>query len=103
VAAAFAVSAAVAAIGVGQLGVIPSLRTRAARALLAVSSAAVLACMALAGVYALGEYLRTGWLSIPEMARTHGALNALGFALCGLLAWTLEGRSPGDAPARAIE
>jgi hypothetical protein len=46
--------------------------------------------MALSAVYALGEFLRTGWLSIPEMARTHGLLNALGFVLCGLLAWTPE-------------
>jgi len=83
VGAALAVSAATAAIGLGQPG---TARGRAARALLLVSSAAVLAGMGLAGVYALGEFLRTGWLSIPEMARTHGLLNALGFVLCGLLA-----------------
>lgn len=87
VTAASAVSLAVAAIGAGQLG---TLRGRAARALLIVSSGAVVAGMALAGVYALGEYLRTGWLSIPGMARTHGILNAFGFVLCGLLARTLQ-------------
>lgn len=87
VTAAFAVSLAVAAIGAGQLG---TLRGRAARALLIVSSGAVVAGMALAGVYALGEYLRTGWLSIPGMARTNGILNAFGFVLCGLLAQTLQ-------------
>ncbi len=91
---ALAVSLAVAAIGLLQLGALGALRSRAARAFLVVSSAAVLVAMGLSGVYALGEFLRTGWLSIPRMAQTHGILNALGFVLCGLLAWTLEG-SPG--------
>lgn len=96
VTAALAVSLAAAAIGVGQLGTV---RGRAARVLLIVSSGAVVVGMALAGVYALGEFLRTGWLSIPEMARSHGILNAFGFVLCGLLARTLEGRRVPPAPA----
>jgi hypothetical protein len=90
VGAAFAVSLAVAAIGLLQLGAVRTLRSRGARVLLVISSSAVVAAMALSAVYALGEFLRTGWLSIPEMARTHGLLNALGFVLCGLLAWTPE-------------
>lgn len=98
VGAALAVSVATAAIGLGQWGTAGG---RAARLLLGISSAAVLAGMALAGVYALGEFFRIGWLSIPEMARTHGILNAFGFVLCGLLARTLEGRR--EAPALARE
>ena len=93
VAAAFAVSLAVTAIGLGQLGTV---RGRVARALLLASSGAVVAGMVLAGIYALGEFLRTGWLSLPEMARTHGILNAFGFVLCGLLA-----RTPGTAKEAA--
>jgi hypothetical protein len=29
-------------------------------------------------------------LTIPEMAKTHGILNAVGFCLAGLLGWLVE-------------
>jgi hypothetical protein len=29
-------------------------------------------------------------LTIPQMARTHGVLNAVGFCLPGLLGWLVE-------------
>ncbi len=58
--------------------------------LLGVSSLALLSAMALAGVYAVGEFTGHAWLDIPTMIRTHGAANAFGFALCGLVGWSIS-------------
>jgi uncharacterized protein (UPF0548 family) len=57
------------------------------RLLFALSGLALLVGMALAAVYALSTFLARYWLTIPEMIPWHGTLNALGFALPGLLAW----------------
>ena len=54
--------------------------------LLLISSTSISVAMVLAGVYAVGEFTELRWLSIPAMIQTHGALNAFGFAFCGLLA-----------------
>lgn len=59
------------------------------RGLLTVSAGALSAAMILAGIYALGSYCGTPWLTIEAMVAWHGAVNALGAALCGLLAWNL--------------
>jgi hypothetical protein len=50
--------------------------------------------MILAGLFGIGEFTETWWLTIPEMARSHGPINGLGFACGGLLGWTLAGREP---------
>ncbi len=76
-----------------QIVVLRGLRSRMARALLVVSAGSVVAGMALAGVYALGDYGARYWLLIPQMARSHGPINGIGFALAGLLAWSLEAQS----------
>jgi hypothetical protein len=52
--------------------------------LLAISALSLAAAMALAVMYALGEFLGQPWLTIPQMIPTHGAFNALGFAACGV-------------------
>lgn len=52
--------------------------------LLAASGLAVWVPMALAVAWAAGQHSPVPALSIPDMARTHGLPNALGFALCGL-------------------
>ena len=67
------------------------LPSRGARLLLLVSSAAVLAGMALAAIYEHGFYSGRSWLSIREMAWSHGLLNGLGFSLLGLLGWHRSG------------
>jgi hypothetical protein len=54
-------------------------------ALLAISALSLAAAMALAAVYALGEFLGQPRLTIPQMIPTHGAFNALGFAACGVV------------------
>jgi len=65
--------------------------SRAGRVLFALSGLALLAGMALAAVYALGAFRESAWLEIPTMVLWHGTLNAVGFALPGLLAWHLVG------------
>jgi uncharacterized protein (UPF0548 family) len=60
------------------------------RLLFALSGLLLLSGMALAAVYALSTFLASHWLTIPEMIPWHGTLNALGFALPGLLAWHLR-------------
>ncbi|MGK4580029.1 YndJ family protein [Kitasatospora sp. HPMI-4] len=55
--------------------------------LLAVSSAVLLATMLLALWWALGRAVGFPHPTLTWMAATHGLGNALGFALCALLAW----------------
>jgi YndJ-like protein len=61
-----------------------------ARILLQVAAGAVFAGMILSGTYAIADYLGSDALTIPQMARTHGVLNAVGFCLPGLLGWLVE-------------
>lgn len=58
-----------------------------ARYLWLISGSSLVAAMILAGVYAAGEFFEVRWLSIPQMLPTHGALNALGFGVLGIVAW----------------
>jgi hypothetical protein len=68
----------------------PKLQNATARAFIRFSSMAVLAGMAFAVVYGIGDALGKDWLLIPRMASTHGLLNGLGFVLPGLLGWLAE-------------
>lgn len=60
---------------------------RVTRVLLVTSASVLVVTMLLAMSWAVGEV--TGWphLSLTWMAATHGVGNALGFGLCGVLAW----------------
>lgn len=58
------------------------------RAMLLLSSGCLVAGMALAATWALGEYPLQPFVELGRMERYHGALNALGFGVCGLLGWT---------------
>lgn len=60
---------------------------RTTRTLLAVSAAVLVATMLLALSWALGEATGLPHPSLTWMAATHGLGNALGFALCAVLAW----------------
>lgn len=62
------------------------------RALLGLSSLSLLGGMSIALVYEAGFYSGAAWLSIPQVARSHGPLNGLGFAVAGLVAWNLRKR-----------
>ncbi len=78
-------------LAVRQLGL--ALRPRRAQLLQLTSGLSLAAGMALAALYAWGNYWGPVWLDIPLMVRTHGLLNALGFALPGLLAWNIADES----------
>ncbi|WP_267241917.1 YndJ family protein [Streptomyces sp. PR69] len=62
-------------------------RDRVTRTLLTVSAAVLAATMLLALSWAVGEATGLPHPNLTWMAATHGLGNALGFALCSLLAW----------------
>jgi YndJ-like protein len=68
---------------------VPATTGRFVRALLAISAASLVVTMLFAALYAVGQFLSIPIVGIPRMVQVHGCLNALGFVLCGLLAWTL--------------
>jgi hypothetical protein len=72
--------------------IVPRLRGPA-RVLLVFSSLSALGGMACALAYAIGEYTGVGIISLGRMARIHGPLNGLGFALAGLAGWTIAARN----------
>lgn len=57
------------------------------RLLLTLSAMSVVVTMIFACLYAFGRFAGIETVSIPLMAQVHGVSNALGFVLCGLLAW----------------
>jgi len=70
-----------------------------ARILLQVAAGAIFAGMVLSGAYAIADYAGSDVLIIPQMARTHGILNAVGFCLAGLLGWLVETSSCQPVPS----
>jgi hypothetical protein len=68
---------------------IGAMRPRLAQLCVAISAFSVLFAMFLAGVWAIGEFPLQPFVHLDEMARFHGAANALGFVLCGLMGWAL--------------
>ena len=56
---------------------------------LAFSAMSVVAAMLLALSYAFGQWLGTPAPSLETMDRTHGVLNAVGFAFSGVVGWIL--------------
>jgi YndJ-like protein len=73
-----------------------------ARILLQVAAGAVFAGMVLSASYAVADYMGSAALTIPQMARTHGILNAVGFCLPGLLGWLVE-RSGCQSPVPSTQ
>lgn len=67
--------------------VVPTVPSLPARILLLISSASTLPAMVLACAYSI--VFETLIIDIPQMAMTHGLINAFGFTLCGLAAWAL--------------
>ena len=61
-----------------------------ARVLLEVAAGSVFASMVLSAAYAVADFAGSDVLTIPQMARTHGILNAVGFCLLGILGWLVE-------------
>ncbi|MFS8084082.1 MAG: YndJ family protein, partial [Acidobacteriota bacterium] len=65
------------------------LRSWLAKSLLLVSSLSSALGMTLASTYAYSIVAKKLIIGIPQMAMTHGIANAFGFALCGLIAWSI--------------
>jgi hypothetical protein len=61
-----------------------------ARVLLQTAAGAVFAAMVLSAAYAVADFMGSDALTIAQMAKTHGLLNAFGFCLLGLLGWLVE-------------
>lgn len=61
--------------------------------LLQIAAVSIFAGMVLSGAYAVADFTGSDALPIPQMARTHGILNAVGFCLTGLLGWIVEKNS----------
>lgn len=68
-------------------GIRPGARDRTTRTLLATSAGVLVATMLLALWWATGEATGITHPTLTWMAATHGLGNAVGFALCSLLAW----------------
>ncbi|MFJ8159376.1 YndJ family protein [Streptomyces sp. NPDC096136] len=79
----------------------PAARDRPTGAMLAASAVVLVATMLLALWWAAGEATGIPHPTLTWMAATHGLGNALGFALCSLLAWRRLGAGPAPAPRPA--
>ncbi len=84
----FSASVAVLAIFVRQCGM--QVEDRTARVLLQAAAGAVFVGMLFSSAYAVADFAGSDVLTIPQMARVHGLLNAMGFCLLGLLGWVVE-------------
>ncbi len=70
-------------------------RALATRVLLGVAGVSLFFGMMLATLYAARASVTWApWLGIPQMRMLHGTINALGFGLCGVLAWRRMGTAP---------
>jgi len=83
-------SASVAGLAVVLRSCAKRLESGTARILLHVASVTVFAGMVLSTAYAVADFRGSVVLPVPQMARTHGILNAVGFCLPGLLGWLIE-------------
>lgn len=73
-------------------GIVPALQPKISQLLLILSAMSVIVTMMFACLYSIGRYKGIATLTILVMAQIHGLSNALGFVLCGLLAWTIATR-----------
>jgi YndJ-like protein len=73
-----------------------------ARILLRLSALAPLLPMVLAVEYSAGHVFGFPTLDIQGMALIHGDLNALGFSLLGLVAWSIGGSAVGQTGAQRL-
>lgn len=69
--------------------IVPQIDSLTARILLSVSAVSSVCAMLLACIYAYSIVAKMLLIDIPQMAKTHGLLNAFGFVLCGLIAWSI--------------
>ncbi len=77
-------------IGMATLVVAGTLAGRRARVFAVIAGASLLVSMPMAVIYATGTLTGAAWLGMDLMARVHGGLNAVGFALPVMIAWTSD-------------
>jgi hypothetical protein len=90
-------------IALALLGAAGRLEDAAARVLMRTAGTALLIAMPLAVVYATGRFTGNAWIDLPTMARIHGMLNALGFALPALIGMMIAVEQPTRAVGRTAE
>src|SRR6266496_5090429 len=73
------------------------------RGLLLVSSGSLAVAMVLACLYAGGRLFGAAWLDIPFMLRFHGGLQVFGFALPGLVGWSIMDHASEPADPRVAK
>jgi hypothetical protein len=79
-------------------------RSPCARALFLIAGLSLFFGMLLAGIYASRAYvLPLPWLDVPWMRALHGTANAVGFGLCGVLAWRCSPRELDVTVAEQID
>lgn len=83
-------SVSIAGLAVGLRSCAKKVESSTARILFHVASVSVFAGMVLSTAYAIADFRGSDVLPTPQMARTHGILNAVGFCLPGLLGWLVE-------------
>ena len=88
--AALVFSASVAGLAVFLHSVAKRVEDLSARIFLRAAAISVFAGMVLSGTYAVADLVGSDVLTIPQMARTHGILNAVGFCLLGTLGWLVS-------------
>jgi YndJ-like protein len=74
------------------------IRRFGAEVFITIAATSIAFSMALAIVWAIGEYPLQQFVNLDQMERFHGAANAFGFTLCGLLGWILaeSSRTPDE-------
>jgi hypothetical protein len=88
--AALVFSASVAGLAVFLHSMAKRVEDLSARIFLRAAAISVFAGMVLSGTYAVADLVGCDVLTIPQMARTHGLLNAVGFCLLGTLGWLMS-------------
>ncbi len=90
-------------IGAATVLVARTLQPGAAVVLAVIAGGSLLLSMPLAIVYVTGTLVGSAWLDVDVMARIHGGLNAVGFAVPIVTAWTLDRTSRAvDASPRPV-
>ena len=77
-------------VGLVQLAAAGAMRSRMAQWLARVGGFSLLVTMPMAVLWQLGQVLPMTAIDMTAMVRVHGVLNALGFAVASMVAWTLD-------------
>jgi hypothetical protein len=88
--AAISLSACVTALAMISWWIAGDWKSTPATVYLRIGTCAAMGAFSLAGIYAVSEYFKRDWITVPGMANSHGILNGLGFVLLALLAWLME-------------